>query len=555
MPRKPIKLAVANMEKLLTAQEAMPITSAYFKERTSDSFDPNGLFSEEIFGSIGDQQRLIRFGYIDLHTELLHPKIYEVVTQLKALYKHIISGKQHAYWDSKAKDFVKCNDDDEGADTGYMFFVSHLEEIDFKKTKSAKRNTRIKLIEDSKANWHVKRFIVSPAGTREYTINKDGRDEYDEINKLYKRIIEMTRALENVRTNSKMYDGIKYRLQLVLNEVYESLWFFFSKVFFPKKYNSRSIALATRNVISAADIDAPADNPAARLSMDELMTPLWQVLGGAAPVVKRHLLTFVFNPIFEEDSNQCTLVDPDTLETVTVEVSSATKKRHLDLEDMNYLLHSFLESTDQHVPFTIPDKDGKEHYVLLRYIDEDDGVLYLSRSITSLKEGLERLGKTFNKLWLAPMTRYELFYRSAYHSTLKVHVTFTRYPVLGHLGIGLYKVHVVTTSKFRKVTIRDLTDSDYEITLPRWPIAGSANMGGCTPHPCHLGNFVADHDGDQNNSIFILSDDANNEIEEFLNSPRFIISPDMQSYVGVDTTLTSKTLYNLTCGLDLGLTP
>lgn len=551
MAKKPVDIKIANMEQLLTEVKAMPVTSAYFKERTAEHFDPGGLFSEEIFGEIGSPTRLVKFGYIDLNTKILHPKIFEVLMQIKSIYKSIVSGKSYARWDEKQKDFVACMDSDEGANTGYGFFVKHVADIDFKRNESSKRNMRIKVLETAQNRWFIKRFIVSPAGTREYIFKKD-RDEYDEINKPYKRIIEMARPMEGARTASAIYDGVRYRLQLLVNEVYNMLWDMFSKVYFPSKYTSRSIALATRNVISAADIDAPSGNPEAQLDTDEVMLPLWQVLGGGAPAVKHALRTAMFGHMFAEDSNTCSVVDPDTLETTLIEVSSKTKKRHTDSEDMDYLLHSFLETENQHSPLVIPDVDGKPYYVLLKYID--DGKIFFSRSIRDIEEGITNRGMKYDPGKVSPLTKYEAFYRAGFVAMRGKHTTFTRYPAVGHLSIGLFKIHVVTTSEFMRLERNSLgKDVPPGLIYPRWPIATSKDMGGCTPHPCHLDNFGADHDGDMNNCIIFLSDDANKEIAEYLDSPRYIMSPDMRGYIGVDTSLTKMTLYNLTCGMELGL--
>jgi hypothetical protein len=45
------------------------------KEGMSDALHPEGLYSEEIFGRVGSDERLNRFGYFDLKLSIFHPLV------------------------------------------------------------------------------------------------------------------------------------------------------------------------------------------------------------------------------------------------------------------------------------------------------------------------------------------------------------------------------------------------------------------------------------------------------------------------------------------------
>ena len=69
-----------------------------FQNNTRD-FHEEGLFSTSIFGRVGSNERLTRFGYIDLRIPILHPRIFSRLCALKQLYKEIMAGKEYAIWD------------------------------------------------------------------------------------------------------------------------------------------------------------------------------------------------------------------------------------------------------------------------------------------------------------------------------------------------------------------------------------------------------------------------------------------------------------------------
>mgnify|MGYP003297533734 CR=1 FL=1 len=108
----------------------------FIKEPTSNEFHSQGLFSEDIFGQVGSTDRLISYGYIDLRTQVFHPTIYGHLLRLKALYGQILSSKTYARFDKEEEDLVACSENDEGAGTGFKFFLDNFKKIKFKKNAS-----------------------------------------------------------------------------------------------------------------------------------------------------------------------------------------------------------------------------------------------------------------------------------------------------------------------------------------------------------------------------------------------------------------------------------
>ena len=158
-------------------------------EGSTKNFHEDGLFSQTIFGRVGEQVRNKRFSYIDIKVHIFHPIIFNTLGELKGLYTEIMSGKTYAVWDDEVKDFVKSNALAEGSDTGYAFFISKWKDIAFNGQGSERRKINVALIEKFRSVALVNKIVVLPAGLRDYEILEDGRESEDEFNALYRRIL------------------------------------------------------------------------------------------------------------------------------------------------------------------------------------------------------------------------------------------------------------------------------------------------------------------------------------------------------------------------------
>ena len=129
---------------------------------TTKSFHNDGLFSTAIFGKQGDEKRNRNFGYIALNTEVLHPLIAKTIFKLKAYYADIAAGSQYAIFDKKTKDFIKVDPTEEGAETGFTFFMKYIKEVKFEERESARRSDSIALIYKYLDKITLKNFLVKP---------------------------------------------------------------------------------------------------------------------------------------------------------------------------------------------------------------------------------------------------------------------------------------------------------------------------------------------------------------------------------------------------------
>ena len=187
-----------------------------------EEFDPEGLYSDEIFGAMGTKDRNIKPGYISLKVPVYHPLIYKTIISIKNTYKSIIEGKVKAKFDPNEKDFVI---DPEG-DTGFDFFVKNFDKVELDDNDSDQRKHKIMLINKYKGEKNlVIKWIVIPAGLRDYSINRKGQPEEDEINGLYRNLLFATNVLNTVNTsnNLKSVDGIRLKIQYSIVAIYDYL--------------------------------------------------------------------------------------------------------------------------------------------------------------------------------------------------------------------------------------------------------------------------------------------------------------------------------------------
>jgi hypothetical protein len=86
-----MKLEVPDIEKFVEVNGLQLVDSAMFFEADGGP-TARGLFSSEIFGRPGSEERRRRWGYIDLGGRYLHPLVYKTCCQLDHKFPDIITG-------------------------------------------------------------------------------------------------------------------------------------------------------------------------------------------------------------------------------------------------------------------------------------------------------------------------------------------------------------------------------------------------------------------------------------------------------------------------------
>ena len=195
-----MKLELLDIDKFIISNKCQRVTSVNIFTVNGISFDPNGLWSEEIFGRIGSKDRRSIFGYISLNTHIINPIIYDMVSTISTDIKNIILSKERYIF--KNNELII----DENGDTGLLFFYKILDNIKFInmiKGKPEKASTA-KYLDDNKSLIMIKNLLVLPAADRDLSLTKSKSKQItSEVNTLYERIISLSSQML-IQTDEEM---------------------------------------------------------------------------------------------------------------------------------------------------------------------------------------------------------------------------------------------------------------------------------------------------------------------------------------------------------------
>ena len=443
------------------------------------NFHEDGLFSISTFGRVGSDERDQRFSFIDLKASVFHPFIYKALCQLKGLYQGIMSGKVYAIWDEEEKDFIAT--DALLGQTGYHFFVSHWEDIVFKSTGSDIRDLRIKMIEKYKERAMTKHVLIIPAGYRDVEIDETGRVKQGEINDHYRALIGISNTISTGTNaaNTRIIDNSRHSMQMAFNRIYDYLNGLLEGKggFFQQKWGARRIFHGTRNVITAMNTSADVLGAPNTPGINDTVLGLYQVIKGALPIAKHHLLTGWLSTIFNGAEGNAHLVNPQTLKRETLKVSHDIIDRWTTTSGIEKVINSYKEVTRRNKPVMIND-----YYAGLIYRGPDQ-TFKIFGDIDELPEHLDKAD-------VHPITLVELLYLSGYRRWSTLVNYSTRYPITGNGSIYPSFVYCKTTatSVSRRELGFDWKPLGEEFTAYEFPVleGKTVYIDSMSPHPSRL---------------------------------------------------------------------
>lgn len=532
--RDPLNLQLMNVEKFIQDNHLMEVTSPFIHEPSSTAMDSKGIFSEVIFGEMASQSRLVKMGYIRLNCRVFHPKVFQNLQQLKRFYVEIMSAKSYAIWNPVEKDFERAGEDEEGADTGFTFFLKHFNDINFAKNASLKRNDKIEVITKYKDRLFIDKCLVCPAGWRDLT-DVDGRVEKDSINTLYIGLLERAKAMPPGSDMDPIYDSVHYSIQRKVLEIYEYLLEFMrgKRGFFEAKFGARSVTLGTRNVIASSSMEAASPDSPQFHKQDEVKVPLYQAAKGYSPLVVYWLKSLFYGPIIQQGVDQIPLIDPETLQLAYVMIDDKDKDTLLTSEGILKMVDRFRDEEYRWRAVTAR-ANGKEYYLYMVYDDGDE--ISVVRNIEEFKTAYKysHNDKLPDPHKLRPLSYAEMLYVATYQASLNRSGTVTRYPVTDEQSIFPARTHLISTSPSRVVKFVSNVETGGGVQLPEYPVIGAGFLDAFMFHPSKRAGLSADFDGDTVSWIPILGDEANAECEKYYRSISSFVFPDSRAMTGVD---------------------
>ena len=499
-----------------SARNLRPITTLDTFDGATKNFNTNGLFSNEIFGANGDKIRLRRFAYIDMKLPIMHPLVFRTLGRLKRIYPEIMAGKTYAVWDDVTKDFVKSDPID--GQTGYHFFIEHFDKIQFPQRLSDLRELNIKFIERVRSTSMNSKLVVSPAGFRDYVIMSDGREEEDEVNKLYRKMIAFSNAItpEMFKMSPTMYDRVRFSMQSTFNAIYE-----YHENMIKGKHKlllgrvmTRQVRDGTRNVITTQNLEVKELFGEGTPTTNSTGIGLFQYIKAFRPMCLWYLQNGYLKNVFSSPGAPARMVNAKLLHAEQAQLPLESYDLWMTKEGLEKLFNLFGEEERRHQPIVI---DG--YYLALVYNDGKQFKLF--SDINELPEG-------FDRKHVKPVSFAEFIYSQVYQTESKVAMVTTRFPVTGFGSI-------YPTKPFLKVTMRTNTlvplDDNWQPQadvpkLREFPIRGEPFVNTLMPPPDKLKGATADFDGDKMTGNGIYTKEGFEEAEAVMHSRNFHVKTD-----------------------------
>lgn len=520
---------LSNQKKRL--ETLLPVTSMDIYD-TEGNYHPQGLYSTAIFGNLGDHKRQVKMSYIDMRAHVLHPKMFLELTRLKGLYKSIMSGQAHAIWNPKLKDFERC-DLFEG-DTGYHFFMSHLEELKLQRNKSPQRDLRIDMVEKQKDNRTYRYMMVLPAGLRDIRKADNGQDEEDELAKMYRSVITTANTISAQNATGKQLDGPRWSLQMRFNEIYFALEKVISnrkRGMLLEKYAARNLYGGTRNVITGMDPSHDRLHHPSNPTVSDSVLGLHQSLIGTIDLSIYLLKNGPMRELIDALPGNVHVVDKKTLKSKVISPSIKTRDKWGTIEGLEKVLMSFENAELRDNPVLI---DGE----IVALIYRDGTTFFILHDIDELPEGYDR------KL-VKPITWGELLFVSCHEIQNRAMVWVTRYPILtdGSTYPSTFKLKTTADSE-------SLVDGKTGRMLYEFPAVDRVWFDSAQVHVSRVKDLGADYDGDKCSFNFITSKEAVASDRKYLESKEQFISSSGGLRFGVKNHIAFMALHNLTGGME-----
>lgn len=479
------------------------------------NFHPEGLFSNEIFGQNGEISRMRKFAFIDIKVPILHPLIYRILGKLKRIYPEIMAKRAYARWDPDLKDFVKSDAVD--GKTGYTFFMEHYHEIEFPERLSDQRALSIKLINRVRDVAVNTRVIVAPAGYRDYVIYDD-REEEDEVNKLYRRLLAQANAItpDIYQTTPQEYDRTRFSMQMAFNAIYE----YYESIIRGKNklilghVMTRQVRDGTRNVLTTQNLDVKELFGAGTPTTNSTGIGLFQFIKAYRPKCLYRVQNGFLTSVFRSPGAPAKLVRRDTLMGEEVILDVEDYDQWMTSEGIEKLFNLYSETERRHEPIIVGN-----HYL---------GLIYNDGSRVKLFNGMQDLPEGFSPSQVKPVTFAEFLYSQVYMVEDEVTLNVTRFPVTGFGSIYPSLPYLkVTTETVKLKPLNDYWEEDKDAPILReFPIRSEAFIDTMMPAPDKLAGLTADFDGDKGTGNGVYTVEGVEESKAVMASREFHIKTD-----------------------------
>jgi hypothetical protein len=532
-----MRLDIIDIDEFIKQNQCKEVSDPVFF-MSDGTYTPNGLFSYDVFG-ITENDRKNRFGFISLNDHFMHPVVYMMMNGRMGSLKGILRGEKYAIVEGGRIRFVDPTF--KGASTGIDFFYKNFDmkdqwiaetdedgnevEID-----SVDKRTRVEFLKSLKKNeMFVDKWLVLPPYFR--AENSQDRTMGDDINKIYKEMINRCAAIKKGAGFSAFGDQTKQRVQQLLVMAYEKTMMPITGKaldinkpdelkgsakysMFRKHILGKSVDWSVLNVITASlDSDCETvDDSGTRFGYGNF--PLMSVVSMAKPFFNNAVTDFY-----------------DRLISIVGFIPGL---------DVKFIDHNQYSSdvVDKLLSKFIKSDVGRFDPVEVRFTDSKGEVQSFIPTIELFASEADSADKS-KAIESRRMTITDLIYVCAVDIAADKHAYVTRYPVTNFQNIYPTKINVMSTNQTRDVWAKVLPflPGAKAIHYRKYPYIRFKG----DPHPKQdsyyefvgvfkLGNWPlkslnADFDGDTVIARMCFSKEANSEAERLTFAKTNILGP------------------------------
>ena len=451
-----MKLDVLNPDKFILVNNCKEITNSVMFNLGSNPTD-DGLFSYELFGNIGSDERKKNFGYIDLKYNFIHPLFYKMFIRMNRKLETLFNGTK--YYSIIDGDIVE---DNEKGKTGIKFFYDNYSKIKFKETDSVSRTDKTELLEKTKkSEIFQSKLIVIPAFLRDFSTNSGNSGnvvEKDIINDYYTSIL---RTVSNIDSEeSILFSNTLYSIQKNINTIFEYLIGYISgkEGLIHKGVLGKSTDYTTRSVIITNRFPENSwkDN---NIPITYTGIPLSQICTLFYPFMVKYINDFVEEWITEFSEFEDGKGNLIKVKNVKQQFSEEKIKKNI--------IESYIKDIEHRFdPITVEAEDGKKYPI-----------------------------KIYNKELNRPFSKIDILYLAAVDICKDKHVYITRYPLTNFKSIMPSKIFVLSTEKTMEIYLNDKFLKNYPRYEPEYPVDENSFKDATIMNSSYLKSLGADFDG------------------------------------------------------------
>lgn len=473
-----------DIEKDIKVNNLQEVTSAVMY-RSTNQWNPAGLFSEEIFGQT-DEERKYRCGYIKLPIHVFNPHIAKtIITRSGGIIRKMAYADIHC-------DLVDgvLEENEDGKYCGLKDLYEIWDQIDIEKTLHTRKTENLEiLIKTPKNLLFIDKVLVLPPAMRP-TGMRNGRPVKSELNSIYIKLIGYQSVTAHTTSNVyKVYNQIQDTVIEIYSYVHKYCGT--KNGYLQKNLLAKNTVGTVRNVISAPSYRT--NNP--EIGIYRTGYPMMSLVSMFQPFIKFHMKQFLsYDNITAFDPN------PDTIKRSDID-------NIYDDRAMEELMRIFMENPGSRFRILYADPDNKRPIIF-------------SAMNLKTKEPIQR-----------ELTLTDVIYLCCFEACVKgdKHVYTVRYPIGDYLGAFFTKIHVSSTNYTIPVQFMGETYQSYPIVDPKMSHAQVSTqfIDVLQMSNSRLINLNGDYDGDTVKSTGIWSDEANAQAEKMMTAKMYNIRPNL----------------------------